>query len=417
MKNQKKSKKNFIRSLIFLSAFIFILLINSFCIIAEEPIQNSSVEIPINDNVILEFEKILVTNHSKLQAPQESQITIKYPKNEITILPPKGSTIESLSNDSINVQYNDDVHGINFTESLSLFSKMNYYSSIDGLDDFNVKITHTDNEDIYNMSENITQYTINWGNNQITNGTGMPSKTISHTYKKEGTYLITIQLTDKNRITYIYQRNQTFKLTTEKYVQLWANENKETIAVSTAGTISGITFLGIILTETGKYKFLALLTFLIPLYTHIQKEDILDQFVRGKIYGYIKGNPGVHYNQIIRDLDVKNGTLSYHVHILEKMGIIKSRKEGLRYRAFYPTNMNFPEQERNRFTDLQIKILKKIRENRGVNQKEIAKTLNEKHQTISYNIRVLQKAGLVDLFKKGRSTKCYINKTPILTTD
>ena len=57
--------------------------------------------------------------------------------------------------------------------------------------------------------------------------------------------------------------------------------------------------------------------------------------------------------------------------------------------------------------------MKLINEKKGINQKIIAKTLNEKHQTISYNIKVLQKAGLINTNRNGRKICCYINqKTP-----
>ena len=78
------------------------------------------------------------------------------------------------------------------------------------------------------------------------------------------------------------------------------------------------------------------------MFTRVQKDDVLDQFVRGEIYGYVKTNPGATYNEIMQKLGLKNGTLSYHLHMLEKMEMIKSRLEGIRYRAFYPTGMKFP---------------------------------------------------------------------------
>jgi predicted transcriptional regulator len=112
----------------------------------------------------------------------------------------------------------------------------------------------------------------------------------------------------------------------------------------------------------------------------------------------------------MKELDIKNGTLSYHLYILEKTGIIKSRREGYRYRAFYPTELKFPEEERYRLTDLQINIIKLIQENKGINQKNLAKELNENHQTISYNIKVLQQAGIINTNKKGRKTCCSVNQ-------
>lgn len=196
------------------------------------------------------------------------------------------------------------------------------------------------------------------------------------------------------------------------HTYLWVKEYKEPVA-ATASTGIGTTLAGLIIfTETGKYKFLALLSFLIPLYTHIQKEDVLDQFVRGQIYGFVKTNPGVHYHEIMKKLDMKNGTLSYHLKVLEKTEMIKSRREGLRYRAFYPVGMKFPEEERYRLTELQINILKIIKEHRGISQKEIAKILNEKPQVINYNIKVLRQAELINMRKHGRKTSCYPKDKP-----
>jgi predicted transcriptional regulator len=146
---------------------------------------------------------------------------------------------------------------------------------------------------------------------------------------------------------------------------------------------------------------------LLPLYTRIQKEDVLDQFVRGQIYGFIKTNPGAHYNQILRKVGVKNGTLSYHLGILEKTELIQSRREGLKYRAFYPTGINFPKAERFRLTGLQIQIIDSIRSQPGLTQKEIAGLLGRKPQTINYNIKVLDQAGLISVVKAGRKTTCF----------
>lgn len=90
--------------------------------------------------------------------------------------------------------------------------------------------------------------------------------------------------------------------------------------------------------------------------------------------------------------------------------MIKSRRERLRYRAFYPTGMKFPEEEKYRLTELQASILKIIKENEGITQKEIASKLKEKKQKINYNIKVLRQAGKVRVRKKGRITQCYLTE-------
>ena len=112
----------------------------------------------------------------------------------------------------------------------------------------------------------------------------------------------------------------------------------------------------------------------------------------------------------MNSIGVGNGTLSHHLHMLEKMEMIKSRREGLRYRAFYVTGMKFPEADKYRFTELQSKILKAIKENEGMTQKELVSFLGRKKQTINYNIKTLERSGIIKLERKGRKTYCYLNK-------
>jgi len=112
----------------------------------------------------------------------------------------------------------------------------------------------------------------------------------------------------------------------------------------------------------------------------------------------------------MKNLGIGNGTLSHHLHMLEKMNMIKSRREGLRYRVFYTTNIPYPKVEIIRFTKLQSRIIKLIRKNNGITEKKIILNLGEKQQTISYNIKMLQRSDVIRLEKKGRETCCYINE-------
>ncbi|MBU0497621.1 MAG: helix-turn-helix domain-containing protein [Candidatus Thermoplasmatota archaeon] len=259
--------------------------------------------------------------------------------------------------------------------------------------------------------EYTTGYTIDWGDTVITTYSKTET-TASHIYTQPGIYVITINITDS--FGYLYTITKTYEITYEGHIlhaYLLLEENKEPLAVTTTTSIGTLTLAFIILTETGKYKLLALLPFIIPLYTRISKEDVLDQFVRGQIFGFIRTNPGVHYNQIRRSIDVKNGTLSYHLRVLEKTELIKSRREGLRYRAFYTTGTRFPQNERFRLTELQIEILNYIKNNPGDTQRGIARNLNQKPQTINYNIKVLSQADLIDIQRSGRKTGLFAKAT------
>ena len=349
----------------------------------------------------------LSDNNKAFKLPQNRYV-LKHENGDISILP-EGTNTTYLENKyliiipeenlTIQVQSIETIPIENFTR------KARYAQSIKKLDKYKTTITFTELTNPV-LSDNMHAYIIDWGDGNVQNHTPNQINT-HHTYKKSGTYQLTITIQDD--FGYSYQIRQRHKVEYEGHLvhtYLWVEENKEPVAVTTS-TFSLLSFLGFILTETGKYKFLALIPLIIPLYTRIQKEDVLDQFVRGQIYGFIKTNPGVHYNQIRREIGVKNGTLSYHLSVLEKTELIKSRREGVRYRAFYPTGTKFPQVERFRLTELQLDILTQIKNKKGINQKEIAQILNKKPQTINYNIKILAQTGLIAVQKKGRKTFCY----------
>lgn len=90
--------------------------------------------------------------------------------------------------------------------------------------------------------------------------------------------------------------------------------------------------------------------------------------------------------------------------------MIKSRPEGARYRAFYITSAQYPENEKIRFTNLQTDIIKLITEKNGISEQEIVLKLSEKQQTINYNLKRLQRKNIIKLEQRGRETFCFVNE-------
>lgn len=355
------------------------------------------------------------TIKSMVELPAESiavilpddRLAIKSPE-ETSILP-EGSTLSYYEEKPIiSVPQQSEVLGVSsvVVSPLQNFTvKTNFIQSVQELDIYSVQVVFFElaRED---PDVALVNYRIDWGDGS--NGTyAADTIAVAHEYKKSGIYLLKVNVSDELGFTYV--TTQQYTVNYEGYLShsyLWVNKNKAPVMTASVGF--GLLAFGLLVfTESGKYKLLMMFTLLLPLYTRIQKEDVLDQFVRGQIYGFIKTNPGVHYNQILRKVGVKNGTLSYHLGVLEKTELIQSRREGLKYRAFYPTGMNFPKAERFRLTDLQIQIIGSIRSRPGMTQKEIAQSLGQKPQTINYNIKVLGQAGLISVVKAGRKTTCF----------
>jgi len=175
---------------------------------------------------------------------------------------------------------------------------------------------------------------------------------------------------------------------------------REAVSVG-VGAILAAAFLS---TEIGRYGAFKAIIF--PLYSRLKKEEVLDHFVRGQIYGYIVSHPGQHYNSMRQDLKVTNGTLSHHLRTLEMMGFIKSHREGV-FKRFYPIEVSVPQDRGVKLSDLQIQILEMVRSGSGPTQTDIAGRLDVTQQTVSYNIRTLSREGAIRMEKDGRNTRYY----------
>jgi hypothetical protein len=171
------------------------------------------------------------------------------------------------------------------------------------------------------------------------------------------------------------------------------------------GGLSLILILTMVMTESGKYFLFKWL--LVPMYSKLKKEDVLDHFVRGQIYGLIRLQPGAHYNFIKQKLDLKNGVLSYHLSTLEREGYVLSEMDGI-YRRFYPNSVKFEVDYPIFLSKLQERIVDFIKSRPGLTQKEVAKELGISTSTANDNIQVLSQAQILALKRDGKRTRCYL---------
>ncbi len=152
------------------------------------------------------------------------------------------------------------------------------------------------------------------------------------------------------------------------------------------------------LTEYGRFRFY--LFFVVPLYSKLNRDKVLNQFLRGQIYGYIMAYPGENYSSIKKAMGVENGTLTHHLYILEREGFVASRVDG-RNKRFYPAGV--AAERKTKASMIQKAILKMIRQGPSLTQTEIAEALGTSKQVVNYHIKSLQKVGLLSVAKNGSS--------------
>lgn len=219
----------------------------------------------------------------------------------------------------------------------------------------------------------------------------------SYVFEKEGNYSITLVVRDK-------AGNEAMGTT-----WVLVSERKEAIpSLLPIGLaiLAGITALGVANTEIGKFNLFKF--FFIPLYVKLKKKDILDNFIRGQIYGYIKVHPGDKYTDLKRNLELNNGTLTYHLDVLEREGLVISKRNGGR-KLFYPANMR-PPYDGTHLHSVQENILQIVEESPGIAIKDIASLAGVSRQLTNYHVKKLTASGFIKLERKGGRRRCFLDE-------
>jgi len=138
-------------------------------------------------------------------------------------------------------------------------------------------------------------------------------------------------------------------------------------------------------------------------------EVVFDHETRKMIYNHIITFPGVAFTTLKNTYNLSNGTLRYHLEYLEKADQILSNIEN-GHRCYYPLRNEFMVSERFKnqprlynFTDIQLRIIKIIKNWPGISQSELIKRTNLSRFTVSYNIRKFIDMGLVKKSNNGKN--------------
>ncbi len=138
-----------------------------------------------------------------------------------------------------------------------------------------------------------------------------------------------------------------------------------------------------------------------------------DLSTRRRIYEEIVLNPGLHFRELQRRLDMPVGMLEYHLNVLLKDELIVSREDGRYIRFFANTYMS--HQERKIMGFLRNEIVRKIiiflLENGRVKQRDIANFVGISPSTLSYHLNKLVKGGILLREIEGRE-RYYSLKDP-----
>jgi DNA-binding transcriptional ArsR family regulator len=137
----------------------------------------------------------------------------------------------------------------------------------------------------------------------------------------------------------------------------------------------------------------------------IRRKDVLRNRKRREIYYFVVNNPFSHFRRITRMVRVGPNQCSWHLRILEKMGLIKSEHVG-RYLTYHANNSDYTSNRGNRPATLisnsnATKILEYLLRNPGVKIAHLSQALMMNRHTISYHIKRMQTSGLVERVERN----------------
>ncbi len=131
---------------------------------------------------------------------------------------------------------------------------------------------------------------------------------------------------------------------------------------------------------------------------------------RRELYQVLCENPGTYLLELVGILESPLGTLTWHLRILEREGLVKSIKFAGK-RLYYPKMLRSQEAEMAYLTmrsDTAKRIFLFVVNNPGCYQEQMASNLQVHHDTVRWHVSRMEEVGLLRIMKEGRKKRHYL---------
>lgn len=140
--------------------------------------------------------------------------------------------------------------------------------------------------------------------------------------------------------------------------------------------------------------------------SHDNEEDVLELETRKEIFEYVQANPGAHFSQLKRDLNMETGLVQHHLSTLEDYDVLTSEDHQGKRRLFVAEELT--EEERAILSSLRYEttrhILLFLLEESTARNGAIAEELGVSPPTVSWHISRLVENGIVSEVEDSRTT-------------
>lgn len=135
--------------------------------------------------------------------------------------------------------------------------------------------------------------------------------------------------------------------------------------------------------------------------------DPLDLESRRRIFAAVERTPGVHFRDLLADLEYAQGTLQYHLQTLAEEGLVEVSDDG-KYTRYYPAS-EFEAADRTVMNALRRtysrRIIAHLLADGPLSTSDLAERIDKSDSTVSWHLSKLAEAGLVEKERDGRSVQ------------
>jgi DNA-binding transcriptional ArsR family regulator len=177
-----------------------------------------------------------------------------------------------------------------------------------------------------------------------------------------------------------------------------------------AGVVAGGTAVAATGMQAGLwYLFRRLLPLMgVPLFSRIEKDELLANQSRAKIFELIKHNPGVHLSEIARELDMAWGTTLHHLRKLRADRLVLDRTIG-HHKCFFVNGSGLSQKQMEALSLVKSGTLGRLASfleaHPRTSLKELSEALGISPPLAAFHVRKLEKAGLVHKVRDGKSVR------------
>lgn len=147
---------------------------------------------------------------------------------------------------------------------------------------------------------------------------------------------------------------------------------------------------------------------LVPLFSRIEKDELLENDRRARIFELIKANPGIHLSEIARELEYAWGTTLHHLRKLRADRLILFKDIG-HHKSFFVNGSGLSEKQMEALSLIKSGTLAQLAEyleqHPRTTLKELSEALSISPPLAAFHIRKLEKAGLVAKVRDGKSVR------------